>query len=767
MTIAVLSGFILASLAPWLHRMAGSAAGWMIAVLPLGITVYLASHIVTIGAGETVFVSHPWVPSLGIHLSFHLDGLGLLFAILISGIGTLVVIYSGGYLASHPYLGRFYAYLLAFMASMLGLVLANNVITLFIFWELTGLTSYFLIGFDHERESARYSALQALLVTGVGGLMLLVGLLLLGQAGGSFELSELFEQKGVIQGHPFYLPVLFMVLVGAFTKSAQVPFHFWLPNAMEAPTPVSAYLHSATMVKAGVYLLARLNPILGGTQSWFYIISAVGAATMILGACMAFQQADLKRILAYSTVSILGALTLLLGLGTVMAVQAAMLLLLAHALYKGTLFLIAGAIDHGTGERNVNRLGGLGRMMPITAVAAGLGAISMAGIPPFLGFMSKELVYEAVGQTGAGAAVFLSLTFLTHIFLVAVAVVVGLRPFIGQKATTPYDPHEGPVSLWVGPLFLAVLGFITGSWPALVEDSLLSPSILSVLGQPAPLELALWHGWNPTLLLSGATLAGGLGLYTFREFLIRAFTRFESVSRWGPERTYNLLLNGMIELAQAQTRWLQNGYLRVYLMVILITTVGFGSYTMIEKVGFIPWIEWTEIRFYELALAVLILLGALAAARSTSRLGAVAALGVSGYSLAMIYILFGALELGITQFLIETLMVVLFVLVLYHLPQFATLSSLPSRFRDAAIAVMAGGLMSALTLLAIGTQFHSTISDYFSRNSLAEAHGRNIVNVILVDFRALDTLGEITVLAVAGIGVLAMLKLRIEKGKNL
>jgi multicomponent Na+:H+ antiporter subunit A len=344
---------------------------------------------------------------------------------------------------------------------------------------------------------------------------------------------------------------------------------------------------------------------------------------------------------------------------------------------------------------------------------------------------------------------------------------VGLRPFIGQKATTPQDSHEGPLSLWAGPLFLAGLGFIAGLWPALVESSLLSPGVRSVLGYPIPLELALWHGWNPTLLLSGATLAGGLGLYAMRSFLIRVFTRFQSVSQWGPERAYSLLLNGMIDLAQTQTRWLQNGYLRVYLMVILVATVGLSGYAMIEKVGFIPWLEWTEIRFYEMALAVLILLGALAAAHSTSRLGAVAALGVSGYSLAMIYILFGALELGITQFLIETLMVILFVLVLYHLPQFAVLSTPSSRGRDAVIAAMAGGLMSVLTLLAIESRFHPAISDFFSRNSLTEAHGRNIVNVILVDFRALDTLGEITVLAVAAIGVLAMLKLRIGKGKSL
>src|SRR5690349_5113126 len=308
MTAAVLSGFILALAAPGLCRFTGRAAGWALALLPLALTVYFASFLGAIGSGETFHVRHDWVPALGVDLSFRLDGLSLLFALLISGVGALVLVYAGGYLAGHPQLGRLYAFLLMFMASMLGLVLADNVLALFVFWELTSISSYLLIGFDHERREARAAALQALLVTGGGGLALLAGLLLLGQAGGSLELSTLLTQGDRLRSHPLYVPALVLILGGAFTKSAQFPFHFWLPGAMEAPTPVSAYLHSATMVKAGVYLLARLSPVLGGTDAWVWAVSAVGGTTMLVGAWMALVQTDLKRILAYSTVSTLGTL---------------------------------------------------------------------------------------------------------------------------------------------------------------------------------------------------------------------------------------------------------------------------------------------------------------------------------------------------------------------------------------------------------------------------------------------------------------------------
>src|ERR1044071_2521246 len=359
MLIAVLSGFAAALGAPWFYKVARGATGWLIALLPLGLMIYFARFVEPVAAGQVIAISYNWVPSLGIQLSFLIDGLSLLFAFLISGIGALIFVYAGDYLHGHPQLGRFYAYILIFMASMLGLVLADNLIAVYVFWELTSISSYFLIGFDHHRESARAAALQALLVTGAGGLALLAGVLLLGKAGGSLEISMLLKNGDMVRSNALYVPILFLVFAGAFTKSAQVPFHFWLPSAMEAPTPVSAYLHSATMVKAGVYLLARLTPVLGGTDLWHYALSIVGAVTMGTGAYVALRQSDLKRMLAYLTVSALGMLILFIGVGTSQALAAAIVFLLAHALYKGALFLVTGILDHQTGSRDVNDLGGL------------------------------------------------------------------------------------------------------------------------------------------------------------------------------------------------------------------------------------------------------------------------------------------------------------------------------------------------------------------------------------------------------------------------
>lgn len=767
MVAAVLAGFITALIAPWLVRINDRAAGWLLALLPLGLAIYFASHVDLISSGGTLVSTYAWVPSLDVQLSFYLDGLSLLFALLITGIGALVVIYSGGYLKGHPQVGRFYAFLLIFMASMLGLVLADNVITLFVFWELTSLSSYFLIGFDHQRERARSAALQALLVTGGGGLALLVGFLLLGQAGGSFELSTLLSQGDMIRAHAFYLPILSLILVGAFTKSAQMPFHFWLPSAMEAPTPVSAYLHAATMVKAGVYLLARLNPVMGGTEFWQYLVGGVGAVTMLVSAYLALVESDLKRILAYSTISTLGTLMLLLGLGTPFAIQAAVVLLLAHALYKGALFLMAGAVDHETGKRDVDQLGGLWRWMPVTAAAAGLAAVSMAGLPPTFGFISKEFLYEAALEWTHMPALLVGTMILTGMLLVAIAGTVSVKPFVGPKPRTLKAPQEASVSLWIGPTLLAILGMIVGLWPDLVASSLMLPSAVAILGQPLTLKLSLWHGLNPVLGLSVLTLSGGVGLYLGRDVL-RRLRESNSVSefgsRWSPTRAYELAIGSMQWLARAQTQVLQSGYLRFYLLIILAMAVTVVGYTLIPHMQSVEFrLGGSGLRFYEAGVAALILMAAGAVVRSTSRLGAVALLGAVGYGIALMYVLFGAPDLAMTQVLIETLTVIIFVLVFYNLPRFARFSSRRARVRDALVALSVGGLMTTLVLVAIHVQLEPAISGYFAENSWPVAHARNIVNAIIVDFRALDTLGEITVLALAAVGVFALLKLRLER----
>lgn len=763
MLLLLISGWLLALLAPGIVRLAPRRAGWILALLPAAQVVYFFNQLDAVSSGQLLRYSRAWVPSLGIEFSFVLDGLSLLFALLISGIGALVLIYGGEYLAGHAHLGRFFVVLLAFMASMLGLVLADNVITLFVFWELTSFTSYFLIGFSHEQERARRAALQALLVTGLGGVALLAGLLLLGQVTGSFELSAMVTKGAEVQSSPFYLPILALVLLGAFAKSAQFPLHFWLPAAMEAPTPVSAYLHSATMVKAGIFLLARLNPALGGTDAWSYALTAVGAVTMVAGAVTAFLKDDLKQILAHSTVSALGTLVLLLGLDTTHSIQAALLFLVVHATYKGALFLIAGIVDHETGLRSVSQLGGLARSMPIVTLCAALAALSMAGMPPMLGFISKELLYEAKLGAPRFPLLVTSIGALANVLIVAVAAIFLLVVFLGRERVWPRKPHDPPFSLWLGAAALSGVGLLVGLFPGLAT-LWISSAVAAVRPQPTVIPLALWHGLNPVVLLSVAIVLGGAGAFLLRRPLQRALAILGRSANELPECAYEAGLAGINWLAVRQTSFLQSGYLRYYIVTILLAVVTLTGYAFLTRADLNQWNLGPAAQPHEIAVCVVILLGARVAVRSASRLAAVASLGVVGYGVALLYVLFGAPDQAMTQFLVETIIVIVFVLVFYHLPRFATLSSRRTRVRDATLALTAGTLMSALVMAATATQSSRHVSSYFADNSL-QAHGRNVVNVILVDFRALDTLGEITVLAVAGIGVFALLKLR-SKGER-
>lgn len=752
---ALLCAFLLGAVAPLIHKSRPRASGWLLAILPVCLALYFASYLPGVAAGETHRYLFSWSPFTGATLSLHVDGLSLLFALLITGVGAVVLVYSGAYLAGHPDLGRFYLFLLAFMASMLGVVLSDNLLALYVFWELTSLSSYFLIGFDHRREEVRASALQALLVTVAGGLALLTAAVLLGQAAGTLELSELVARRDQLRAHPLHLPILALILAGAFTKSAQFPFHFWLPNAMAAPTPVSAYLHSATMVKAGVYLLARVHPIFSENDAWFYGVAGVGSITMLLGAWLALQQSDFKRVLAYSTVSALGMLVMLLGFGHRAAAEAAVASLLAHALYKGALFLTAGAIDHEAGSRDVREVGGLGRAMPVTAAAGILAAASMAGLPPLFGFVGKESLYEAARETLPGGSLWVAASVAAGALFFAVAITVGVRPFLGRPRA-PKAPHEAAAALWLAPLCLAIAGAVAGIFARPLGTLLLAPAATAILQQPTALDLALWHGWNPTLGLSLLTVAAGLVCYAARDSLVRPSPRRGLASRAGPEAWYRTSLAALDGLARGQTRLLQSGHLSIYLLTVIAAA---ALALAVPLVSARPGIAFETPAFTDVGLAVLILAGALAAVCARSRLAAVAALGVTGYGIALIFALFGAPDLAMTQFLFETFMVILFVLVFYFLPPFQTLSRPAARLRDALLSVAAGALMAALVLAATAAQLHAPISDYFVEHSAWLAHGRNIVNVILVDFRALDTLGEITVLAVAAVGVFALLKL--------
>ncbi|MFC1996238.1 putative monovalent cation/H+ antiporter subunit A [Chloroflexota bacterium] len=739
--------------------------GYLVAIIPGLLAIYLITLIPEIMHGAPLTVAFPWVTSLGIQASFLIDGLSLLFGLIITIIGGLVILYSGAYLAGNSHLKRFYVYILIFMIAMLGVVFSRNLVTLFVFWELTSISSFLLIGFYNEKEDSRKAALQALLVTGGGGLLLLVGILILGLVAGNYDLVVLFTKADLIQESPFYGTILILVLLGAFTKSAQFPFHFWLPGAMEAPAPVSAYLHSATMVKAGIYLIARMTPILGGTSLWMVILVIVGAVTMLLGAWMALGQTDLKRILAYSTVSVLGMLTFLLGLGSTLAGKASMVLLIAHALYKGTLFLSAGAVDHGTGTRDILQLGGLRRLMPLTATVVALAAFSQAGIPPLLGFVSKELLYETTLEANSYAGLLTGIALITSVILVAVAGVVAIRPFWGKLVDTPQKAHEAPWQMALGPLVLVSLSFILGLFPEWAGNTLIAAAVSAVRGETIKVKLSIWHGLTPMLILSLVTVGLGILLYVIRNPARTMVQRLDLGKRIGPARFYQVSLRAVDHLAEIQTRFIQNGSLPNYMRTVVVFTLALVGYLLLRGMDWDNLLvtRQADFRLYEVFFPIIILVAAVAVVRSTSRLAAVAALGVVGFGVAMLYVLYGAPDLAMTQFAIETLTVILFVLVLYRLPRFASYSRPRSRLRDALIAAFAGAMMTLLVLAVTTTPLTSRLSPYFADNSYLLAKGRNIVNVILVDFRGIDTLGEITVLAVAAIGVFALMKLRAEE----
>jgi multicomponent Na+:H+ antiporter subunit A len=758
MLTAVLVTFALAAGAPWINRAGRAMTGWWLAAVPLGIAGYFAILAPIIAGGGTISETYPWVPGLGVSLSFYLDGLSLLFAWLITGVGALVLIYSGGYLRGDPQIGRFYGFLVLFMGAMLGLVLAGNILTLFVFWELTSISSYFLIGFDHESAEARAAARQALLVTGGGGLVLLAGLVLLGQTGG-YDLPTLLTHGATVRANALYLPILLLVLVGAFTKSAQTPFHFWLPGAMSAPTPVSAYLHSVTMVKAGIYLLARLFPVLGGTSAWIILVTAVGATTMVVGGILALYQTDLKRLLAYSTVSALGSLTMLLGIGTHHALEAMVVFLIAHALYKGALFLVAGVVDHGTGSRDVDVLGGLRRAMPITAAVAALAGVSLAGFGPVLSFIGKETLLQAVLEVPQANMLLVPATVLGGTLFVTVAALVAIKPFWGPPVPTPKPPHEAPFSLWIAPAVLAALGVVFGVVPSLIAP-LVMPTVRAMDATAEEITLALWHGVNPPLLLSVLSVAVGLALFAGWTWLRRTTRGLQSVFDYGPARWYRAGLAGLDFVARGYTRLMQSGYLRFYIMITVAAVMALVAYAYSSRAELQGVVVGGPVGIAELALAALMILGALGMVRAPSRLSSAAMLSVVGYGVALTFLMYGAADLAMTQFMTETLTVVLFVFVFYYLPRFGRLSPDRTRWRDGAIAAAFGTLMGLLVLAASVVPLDRRLQDFYAENSRLLGHGRNVVNVILVDFRALDTLGEITVLSTAALGVFALLKLR-------
>jgi multicomponent Na+:H+ antiporter subunit A len=741
-------------------RGARIAAAFGIA-LAAGAAVGLARMRPAVAAGAAPGVALDWLPALGVSLAFRVDGLSLLFGLLIAGIGAPVLLYAQRYLRGDSRAARVLLQLVAFMLSMLGLVLADDAIVLFVFWELTTVASYLLIGFDGECAKARRAALQALLVTGAGGLALLVGLLLIGEAVGSYRLSD-WVTGGSLAGRPGYAAILALVLLGAFTKSAQLPFHFWLPNAMAAPTPVSAYLHSATMVKAGVYLLMRLHPVLGGSEAWFWALGGAGTATAVWGSLLALRQTDLKLALAYTTVTALGFLVLFLGGEVEIAITASVTFLIVHALYKSALFLVVGIVDHTTGTRDATRLGGLARAMPSTALAAALAALSMAGFPPLLGFIGKEVKYEAALVIVSEPALLAAALILANALTFAVAAVVAFRPFWHGEPETPNAPHEPPRRMQAAPLLLALCGFAFGLSPGVVGSLFVEPAVAAIRAQPTQVKLALWHGINAPLLMSVATAGLGLAAYAAHVPLRRALARAVVRLPFTGDGLWDRALDGVKALARGQTRALQGGSLRRYLVVTwAVLPLAVGG-VLLARNGLawpasaspVPRAAWPVVG--------LVLAGGLTPLFTHSGIAAIAGLSLVGAGVSLLFLLLGAPDLAMTQLLVETLSVVTLSVVLLRLPEDARWprSGGAARLRDAGVALAVGATVSAMLLGVLASPLDPRLADWFTRNAVPEGFGRNVVNVILVDFRAFDTLGEITVVAVAACAAFALLKLR-------
>jgi len=748
-------------LAPGLTRWLGERAAWVLAVAPLAVFGHFVSLVPEIASGSTLLESHVWVPALEVGLSFRLDGLSLLFALLVTGIGTLIVLYAGSYLSDHHHLGRFHAYLLGFMAAMLGMVLADDLIAMFVFWELTSVASFLLIGFQHDKPDSRRSALQALLITGGGGLALLAGLILLGTAGNSWQFSGL--SAAAIESHALYPAILLLVLVGAFTKSAQLPFHLWLPNAMAAPTPVSAYLHSATMVKAGVYLLARLNPVLGGSTGWSTILITIGAATALVGAVLAIRQTDLKRVLAYTTVTVLGQLTMLLGTNTPYGLQAFAIYLVAHAFYKAALFMAVGAVDHATGTRQIAHLGGLIRYMPLTGFAVALAALSNAGLPPFFGFIAKEFKYAGLIELGLAGWITTAVMILTNALLLTAAGLVFVRTFLGREGPYPHRPHEVSLPMWIGPMLLAIGGFVFGAFNNIAEIWLIDAAVQAVARDAVSVKLYLWGGITPAVVASVLTVSLGVFFYLQRTRVRRRLSLWRVLWRVSGDMLWDRLLKRIFGFASQVADRFQHGSLRQHISLLVLAIAGFtlvGVLAALAAGGGIRWpIPTSPLSVAGVLGCVIAVAGAAAAAVMRGRVALVATLGTSGLGLALFFLAANAPDVAITQLMVETLTVIFLALVLRKLPPLSGVGSrkpAAKRFH-AVVAAVIGTLVTALLLVSVSEPLPGNIARWYLDNSLPGGHGANVVNVILVDFRALDTLGEILVVALAGLAAATLL----------
>ncbi|MBA1272454.1 monovalent cation/H+ antiporter subunit A [Stutzerimonas azotifigens] len=745
-----------------LERYGRSACAFGAGLAPLIALIILLGRRSQVFAGDVEIVRLPWLPDIGLNLSLRLDGLGFLFALLILGIGLLVILYARYYLSKKEPMGRFYAYFLLFMGAMLGVVLSENLLLMLMFWELTSLSSFLLIGFWGHRSDARQGARMALTVTGGGGLALLAGILLIGHIVGSFELSTVLAAGHAIRAHDLYPVALILVLLGVFTKSAQFPFHFWLPQAMAAPTPVSAFLHSATMVKAGVFLLARLYPALSDSQWWFYIVSLTGMTTLLVGAIMALFQHDLKGLLAYSTISHLGLITLLFGLDSRLAAVAAIFHIINHATFKASLFMAAGIIDHETGTRDMRRINGLWKYMPHTAVLAMVASLAMAGVPLLNGFLSKEMFFaETLDQhllgsfywtipaaaTLAGVfSVAYSLRFIHDVF------------FNGEPIDLPkYPPHEPARYMKIPVEVLVLLCLLVGMVPAYTVAPLLAAAVSGSLhGEVPEYSLSIWHGFNLPLAMSFIALVGGILVYSLRKVM---FAWYEGLPAVDSLDVFKRSVNGVARAAQRLTDSLETGSLQRYIALMLISTLVLVVVALTPLQSLHGPLELSPIDgITALGLGILALTSLLTVLFHRSRLVALMILSGAGLMVALAFARFSAPDLALTQLSVEVVTIILLMLALYFMPARTPVETSSLRgFRDLVLAG-ASGTMVGLLAYAVMTRPYDSIASFFLENSVSGGGGTNVVNVILVDFRGFDTLGEIAVLAIAAVGIYAMLR---------
>ncbi|TWI59616.1 Na+/H+ antiporter subunit A [Halalkalibacter nanhaiisediminis] len=795
--VFILIPFIFAIFVPLIYRftLPRIHTGWFVLAVPFGIFLYLLRYIPIVSNGDNVYHSVPWIPSLGINYTTYIDGLGLIFGLLITGVGALVVLYSIYYMSKHrEALHNFYVYLLLFMGAMLGLVFSDNILVLYVFWELTSISSFLLIAYWYQRKKSRYGAQKSMLITIFGGLAMLAGFIMLSMMTNTYSIREMISEIDVISTHTLFLPAMILILLGAFTKSAQFPFSIWLPDAMEAPTPVSAYLHSATMVKAGIYLVARFTPIFGGSFEWFWLVSGVGIITLIYGSITAVRQTDLKALLAYSTISQLGLIMSLLGLGSAamyfdvgdestmyaVAVLAAMFHLINHSTFKGSLFMVVGIVDHETGTRDIRKLGGLMSLMPISFTIAVIGSFAMAGLPPFNGFLSKEMFFTGVlnaselpifGMQTFGI-IFPIIAWVASVFTFIYCMILVFKTFTGkhQPEKLEKEAHEAPIGMLIPPIILASLVLVIFFFPNVLSRALLEPALINILPSYAAtggtnIHITAWHGFNTELFMTIGVVGFGALLYMYLKkwsWIYSLVPEFLTLNN-----AYNQGIEKMESLSLGLTKRYMTGFIRdylVYIFAFFIIVLG-GALWLLDDVS-INRVTNAPISIYEAGLVIAMVIAALAVLFSSSRMTAIVAVGAIGYLVAILFVIFRAPDLALTQLVVETVTVALFLLCFYHLPEYKKeFSRVRFRLTNLIISLGVGATVTTIALLANGNRLFEPISTYF-QDSYELAGARNMVNAILVDFRGMDTLLEILVLCIAGLGVYTLIKLRLAGRDN-